>query len=407
MSEDFRATHDVVKNEIADVNTRLNLTMQAMAYQVPVEGAVRVTKATNTVTEEVKVTLATMYLCEDAKLWWRSRYMDIQEGRYTIDIWDVLKKELCSQFFLENVEILARRKLCDLKHTGNIRDSSPGRNMTSCSSSTKDAGGGKDFSRDRKPYQSNTENTWRWSNNRSPPKRSLSCFICEGSHLARECLNKVDFHAFQDSLIPNSDDKSNQAKGEVGHIEEGGKTRIGAIKYLSSLQKKSGERNIPTKRGLLYVDTWINQKQTKSTMVDSSATHNFIRGRGQTSKTPLGEGFRKNEDFVIVKMDDFDVVLGMEILLEHQVIPMPSAKCLVITRSFPTIVQANIHQPNGFKMIPVMQLDRSPAQEEPPSIVILLGALGKLGETVPKDTLCVPEKCHGVMPNSWPKFLSM
>ena len=38
---------------------------------------------------------------------------------------------------------------------------------------------------------------------------------------------------------------------------------------------------------------------------------------------------------------------------------------------------------------------------------IPLGALGKMEETVPKDTLCVPEKCRGVMPNSWPKSLSM
>ncbi|KAA0066691.1 senescence-specific cysteine protease sag39 [Cucumis melo var. makuwa] len=74
----------------------------------------------------------------------------------------------------------------------------------------------------------------------------------------------------------DSDDKSNQAEGEVGQIDGGEKTRIGAIKYMSSLQKKSGERHIPTKRGLLYVDTWINQKQTKSTMVDSGTTHNFI-----------------------------------------------------------------------------------------------------------------------------------
>ncbi|KAA0046790.1 Asp_protease_2 domain-containing protein [Cucumis melo var. makuwa] len=87
-------------------------------------------------------------------------------------------------------------------------------------------------------------------------------------------------------------------------------------------------------------------------------------------KTPLGEGFRKNEGrefhcptyrqtsetnddevgrmerpvyFVVVKMDDFDVVLEMEFLLEHQVISMPSAKCLVIIGSSPTIVQADIH----------------------------------------------------------------
>ncbi|KAA0038414.1 uncharacterized protein E6C27_scaffold270G003130 [Cucumis melo var. makuwa] len=277
MSEDFRATLDVVRNEVADVNTRLSLTMRAMANQVPVGGAVPVTKvkvsepkpfcgvrdakalenftfdleqylkATNTLTEEAKVTFATMYLCEDAKLWWRSRYMDIQEGRCTIDTWDVRKKELHSQFFPENVEILARRKLRDLKHTGTIREyvkqfaslmldihdmsekdkvlcfveglkpwaktklyeqrvqdltsayaaterlfdligdsqdvkrhqsSSPGRNRNSRPSSPKAVGGDKRSGKDRRPYQSTTENTWRRPNDRSPTKRPLSCFIC-------------------------------------------------------------------------------------------------------------------------------------------------------------------------------------------------------------------------------------
>ncbi|KAA0049873.1 senescence-specific cysteine protease sag39 [Cucumis melo var. makuwa] len=115
ISEDFRATLDVVRNEIADVNVRLNLTMRAMANQAPAGGAISVSrvkipkpkpfcgardakalenyifdleqyfKATNTVTEEAKVTLATMHLSKDAKLWWRSRYMYIQKGRCTID----------------------------------------------------------------------------------------------------------------------------------------------------------------------------------------------------------------------------------------------------------------------------------------------------------------------------------
>ncbi|KAA0060356.1 senescence-specific cysteine protease sag39 [Cucumis melo var. makuwa] len=43
-------------------------------------------KATNMVTEEAKVTLAMMHLSKDAKLWWRSPYADIQEGRCTIGI---------------------------------------------------------------------------------------------------------------------------------------------------------------------------------------------------------------------------------------------------------------------------------------------------------------------------------
>ena len=134
------------------MNTKVNFMMRALANQAPAEGAITVGKrkflkpkpfcgardakalenfifdigqyfkATNTMAEEAKVTLVTMHLSENAKLWWRSRYVGIQEGRCTIDTWDSLKRELRSQFFPENVKILARRKLRELKHTGTIRE---------------------------------------------------------------------------------------------------------------------------------------------------------------------------------------------------------------------------------------------------------------------------------------------
>ncbi|TYK07942.1 uncharacterized protein E5676_scaffold265G00590 [Cucumis melo var. makuwa] len=96
MSKDFQATLDIVRNEITD--------------------------ATNTIIEETKLTLMTMHLAKDGKLWWRFRYVIIQEGRCTIDTWDSLKEELYSQFFLESVEILARQKLDELKHIDNIQE---------------------------------------------------------------------------------------------------------------------------------------------------------------------------------------------------------------------------------------------------------------------------------------------
>ena len=40
MTEDFRATLDVVRNELAEVNTRVNLTMRALANQAPAGGAI-------------------------------------------------------------------------------------------------------------------------------------------------------------------------------------------------------------------------------------------------------------------------------------------------------------------------------------------------------------------------------
>lgn len=65
-----------------------------------------------------------------------------------------------------------------------------------------------------------------------------------------------------------------------------------------------------------------------------------------------------NDDLVVVCMDDFDVMMGMEFLLEHKVIPMPLIKCLIVTRNNPTIVSANIKQPGGGRMIFALQLKK-------------------------------------------------
>ncbi|TYK15436.1 uncharacterized protein E5676_scaffold571G00880 [Cucumis melo var. makuwa] len=457
MSEDFRVTLDVVRNEIVDVNARLNLTMRAMANQAQARGAISVSrvkilkpkpfcgardakalenyifyleqyfKATNTVTEEAKVTLATMHLSEDAKLWWRecgnpcsTKIADLnhtgkireyvkQFAGLMLDIRDMLEKDkvFC---FVEGLKPWAKAKLyeqrvqdltsayavaerlfdltSDSQDVRRHQSSSPGRNKNSRPSSPKAVGGDECPSKDRRPHQSNTENTWRWPNNRSSPKRPLSCFICGRPHRERECPNKIDFHAFQASLIADSDGKSNQAEDEVTKITviDSGATHNFITEAEARRLRLHWEKDSGRMKAVNYVALPIVELVKRTTI-------------------KLG-GWKGPVDFVVVKMDNFDVVLRMEFLLEHQVIPMPSAKCLGIIGSFPTVVQADIRQPNGFKMISAMQLDKSPAQEEPPSAAILLGALGKLGETVPKDTLCVLEKCHDA-PNSWSKSLSM
>lgn len=40
-----------------------------------------------------------MYLFGDSKLWWRTKYIDIQEGQLRIDTWDDLKNKMKSQFY--------------------------------------------------------------------------------------------------------------------------------------------------------------------------------------------------------------------------------------------------------------------------------------------------------------------
>ena len=112
-------------------------------------------------------------------------------------------------------------------------------------------------------------------------------------------------------------------------------------------------------------------------------------------------------DLVVVKMDEFDVVLGKEFLLEHQVIPMLVTKCLVITGFTPTVVQTNICQSNGVKMILTMQLKKGLAHNELTFMAIPLESLENLGETISKDILCVSERYMDVMPDSLPKSLPL
>ena len=162
----------------------------------------------------------------------------------------------------------------------------------------------------------------------------------------------------------------------------------------------------------MYVNTWVNRNQAKSTMVNSSVTHNFItvteawrlnlHWRKDTEKMKVVNstallivglvkwtviqlrGCSNPVDFVVVDMDGFDVILGMKFLLEHQVILMPSATCLVITGSAPTVVQTDLCQPKGLRMISVMQLKEGLSRGETMFRAISFEPSNRLGETVRK-----------------------
>ncbi|RVW50351.1 hypothetical protein CK203_086379 [Vitis vinifera] len=72
--------------------------------------------------EATKVRTATLYLTDNATLWWRRRFADIERGTCTIDTWDAFKREIKKQFYPEDVAYLARKSLKRLKHTGSIRE---------------------------------------------------------------------------------------------------------------------------------------------------------------------------------------------------------------------------------------------------------------------------------------------
>ena len=69
-----------------------------------------------------KVHTDMLYLNDNATLWWCRRFLEIEKGICTIDIRADFKREIMKQFYPEDVEYLARKKIKYLKHTGSIRD---------------------------------------------------------------------------------------------------------------------------------------------------------------------------------------------------------------------------------------------------------------------------------------------
>lgn len=72
--------------------------------------------------DSLKVDTATMYLVDDAKLWWRTKFADIVAKKLVIDTWEEFKSELMGHFYPENTEYMARERLATLQHTGTIRE---------------------------------------------------------------------------------------------------------------------------------------------------------------------------------------------------------------------------------------------------------------------------------------------
>ena len=70
-----------------------------------------------------QVTLTTMYLSGDMRLWWRTRLNDNAKlRRPRTSTWETLKKELKDQFLPSNTTWMASESLKRLKQTGTVRD---------------------------------------------------------------------------------------------------------------------------------------------------------------------------------------------------------------------------------------------------------------------------------------------
>ncbi|KAL2245999.1 UNVERIFIED_CONTAM: Retrovirus-related Pol polyprotein from transposon [Sesamum indicum] len=72
--------------------------------------------------EARKVATVTIYLTCDAKLWWRTKFAEIQAHQVQLDTWALLREAIREQFFPENVEYNTRKALRKLEHTCSVQE---------------------------------------------------------------------------------------------------------------------------------------------------------------------------------------------------------------------------------------------------------------------------------------------
>ena len=269
--------------------------------------------------EATKVRTATLYLIDNATLWWRRKFSEMEKGTCTIDTWADFKREIKKQFYPEDVEYMELKKIKHLKHTGSIRDyvkefsslmlEAPGMdendllfnfmdNLQSWaeqelrrrgvqdlstamavaeplmdfrrgdSSQAKSpskgghakGGGGRWYKNDTKEG-SNAASTSRddkGGERRRDFKPMTNCFLCDGPHWARQCPKRKALNAM--------------IKRETE--QEGDNTHMGSMQLLNALKANQNKKH-PQSKGLVYVEAQVNGMSAKA-MIDTGATHNFV-----------------------------------------------------------------------------------------------------------------------------------
>eukprot|EP00253_Pinus_taeda_P022531 PITA_22531 len=329
--------------------------------------------------EQVKV--AAQFLTNDAKMWWRRRADQITHGSADdITSWDEMKKALQSHFSPQDETWEARTKIKYIKQTGSLQTyqqeySSAVLELPDMAEKDKVFNfiiGLKPWARNEVKRQKirtleeafaavdrlvdhydETSNEKKNSGNPKEEKRKdapktdnaprekkpLKCWLCAGPHTVKNCPSKPK------TVAATQMDEEDDAEAGMMQI-------LGASATTEVTTRRDPERN-----RLEYVRMKVGGTEVL-TMVDSGASHNFmsedtvrrlglkfvpvdahmktvnspptaILGIAEKVDTTLGEWSGK-VDFTIVRIDDYEAVLGMEFMKQYEAMVVPHLRKLYI-----------------------------------------------------------------------------
>jgi len=337
--------------------------------------------------EDVKIKIVAQFLTGDAKMWWRRRLDQIAQGVISdITTWLEMKDALQVYFSPQDETWDARTIIKYIKQDGTLQqyqsayqsailelpDMSERDKLFNFTIGLKpwardevkrqgaktleeafaivdkliehDVGGGVGGEKKKKPFEKKGEAPRKEAHRpnhaqaKMKAKKPLRCWICDEEHTVKNCPSRPKLAA--------------AVQVERKEPSAGSMQVLSAAAAYEAIPRRDPERN-----NLEFVNMKI-AKGTLMTMVDCGATHNFIGEDtarrvglkfkpiqaklkavnsppdyvvGVAEKTPIEIGsWHADVDFMIVKMDDYEAVLGMEFFKEFEVMVVPHMRKLYI-----------------------------------------------------------------------------
>ncbi|CAL9019851.1 unnamed protein product [Prunus brigantina] len=321
--------------------------------------------------DELKINTATLFLTDNALMWWRRRSMEIDQGTFMLDTWDAFKKDIMLHFYPENAKYEAKEKLRWLKQVGSVKD-----------------------------------------------------YVTTFTNLLFEVPSMTD----EDKLMYFMSGLQNWAKLKLQrrHVQ----TLSEAIAAAESL----GAQPQVQAKGVMFVDAVVNGMTTRC-LVDTGASHNFMsvqeakRLRCRVSKEAgsmktvnstakpidgVAHGVELHiatwkgvADFSVIPMDDYDVVLGMEFMDKVKAFPIPFYNTMCITQggAMPCMVPV-VRQQGESKLLSAMQFSKAWKKGEATFLAtVRIDTVEKEVQPVPRAVEAVLKEFADVMPKELPNTL--
>ncbi|RVW12133.1 Retrovirus-related Pol polyprotein from transposon 17.6 [Vitis vinifera] len=250
---------DKVMNMFASVESRMEALaarMEARDQEIRQELAIYKTAVSARVmaTHEaprVEVSTATLYLTDNATVWWHRRFANIEKGTCTVNTWDAFKREIKRQFYPEDVAYLARKNMKRLKHMGLIHEYAEQElrkhGVQDLATTMMVAESLVDYRREdsSKPKPSSKGNQAKGKDKRKEFTPKTNCFLCDGPHWARDCPKRKALNAM------------------IKEKEKEGDAQVGSLQLLNALKAKPIPKTPQSKGIMMRQRDWSSKHPKK------------------------------------------------------------------------------------------------------------------------------------------------